>query len=330
MKEAMYYEKKDDIIICNLCPHHCKVSEGQVGICDVRKNINGKLYSLNYSEVTGFGLDPIEKKPLFNFKPGEEILSLGTWGCNLKCPFCQNFEISQSDPISKKILEPEEIPELMKKYDVKGVAYTYSEPVVWFEYVLDTAKKVKNECDEGYNVMVTNSFIEEAPLKELMKYIDAFNIDLKTFDDKIYRKELKGELENIKRNIELLFKNNKHIEITTLIVPGISNDLEKLEEEFKFLSSISSKIPIHLSRYYPRYKYDKMPTDIGVMKEVYHLAKKYLDYVYLGNTWNSNYESTFCSNCGEKLIERDGYNVKIKNLDKTGGCIKCGSKEIKI
>jgi len=194
MKEAMYYEKKDDIIICNLCPHHCKVSEGQVGICDVRKNINGKLYSLNYSEVTGFGLDPIEKKPLFNFKPGEEILSLGTWGCNLKCPFCQNFEISQSDPISKKILEPEEIPEIIKKYDVKGVAYTYSEPVVWFEYMLDTAKKVKNECDEGYNVMVTNGFIEEAPLKELMEYIDAFSIDVKTFDDKIYRIELKGDL----------------------------------------------------------------------------------------------------------------------------------------
>jgi pyruvate formate lyase activating enzyme len=328
MIEAKFYEKKEDVLICNLCPHHCKISEGKTGICDVRKNDGGKLFSLNYSEVTAFGLDPIEKKPLFHFKPGEEILSLGTWGCNLSCPFCQNFEISQTKPIDKKILKPSEIVELLKKYKVNGVAYTYSEPVVWFEYVLETSKLIKKENENYYNVMVTNGFIEKEPLNELIPFIDAFNIDLKTFDDRIYKRDLKGDLDNIKENIRLLHEKNKHIEITTLIVPGISNDLKMLENEFNFISEVSKSIPLHSSRYYPRYKYDQIPTDIGVMKEVYHLAKKYLDHVYLGNVWNTNYESTYCSNCGEILIERNGYNIDIKNLDKNGGCIKCGSKEI--
>ncbi|MDK2945912.1 AmmeMemoRadiSam system radical SAM enzyme [Geotoga petraea] len=330
MIEAKFYESEDDIVVCNLCPHHCRIQDGKTGICDVRKNQDGKLISLNYSEITAFGLDPIEKKPLFHFKPGEEILSLGTWGCNLSCPFCQNFEISKTSPQEKKIIQPFEIVGLMKKYKVNGVAYTYSEPVVWYEYVLETSKLVKQENEKNYNVMITNGFIEKEPLKELLPYIDAFNIDLKTFDEKIYKKELKGELENIKNNIEFLYKQGKHVEITTLIVPGISNDLKLLENEFKFISSVSQKIPLHLSRYFPRYKYDQMPTDIGIMKEFYHLAKKYLDHVYLGNVWNKNYESTYCSKCGETLIERSGYNIKFKNLDKNGGCIKCGLKEIEI
>lgn len=330
MKKALYYEKKDDIIICNLCPHHCKINKGKTGICDVRKNIDGELYSLNYSEVTGFGLDPIEKKPLFNFKPGEEILSMGTWGCNFSCPFCQNYEISKCNPVSKKIINPEKIPELMEKYNVDGIAYTYSEPVVWFEYVLETSKLIKEKNSNYYNVMVTNGFIEKEPLDDLIEVIDAFNIDLKTFDKEIYKKELNGDLNNVLNNIKYIYDNNKHIEITTLIVPGVSDDLKQLEKEFIFLSDVSRKIPIHLSRYYPRYKYDKMPLDIGKMKEIYHLANKYLDYVYLGNTWNKNYESTYCSNCGELLIERSGYNIDIKNLDENGGCIKCGSKEIEI
>lgn len=330
MLEAKFYEKKDDILICNLCPHHCKIKNGETGLCDVRKNENGKLLSLNYSEVTAFGLDPIEKKPLFHFKPGEEILSLGTWGCNLSCPFCQNYEISKTNPIDKKILKPSEIVELLKKYKVNGVAYTYSEPIVWFEYVLETSKLVKKENKNYYNVMVTNGFIERDPLNELIPYIDAFNVDLKTFDDKIYKKELRGELQNIKGNIEFLYEQGKHLEITTLIVPGISDDLNMLENEFKFISNISKKIPLHLSRYFPRYKYDQMPTDIGFMKEIYHIAKKYLKHVYLGNIWNKNYESTYCSNCGEVLIERNGYDIKFKNLNKNGGCTNCGSKEIEI
>jgi pyruvate formate lyase activating enzyme len=234
------------------------------------------------------------------------------------------------NPQEKKIIKPFEIIDLMKKYKVNGVAYTYSEPVVWFEYVLETSKLIKEENENYYNVMVTNGFIEKEPLNELIPYIDAFNIDLKTFDDRIYKKDLKGDLNNIKENIQLLNDKNKHIEITTLIVPGISNDLKTLEKEFKFISEVSKSIPLHLSRYYPRYKYDQMPTDIGVMKEAYHLAKKYLNHVYLGNVWNVNYESTYCSNCGEILIERNGYNIDIKNLDKNGGCIKCGLKEIEI
>ncbi|PNR95641.1 AmmeMemoRadiSam system radical SAM enzyme [Petrotoga sp. 9PWA.NaAc.5.4] len=324
---SLFYEEfKEDILKCKLCPHECILYPNKKGICDVRQNIKGELYTLNYSDTTSIGLDPIEKKPLFHFHPGEKVLSLGTWGCNLKCPFCQNYEISQMKPQFLKKVYPKALPSLLENYGVKGVAYTYSEPIVWYEFVLDSSRAVKYADPNNYNVLVTNGYINEKPLKLLLQYIDAMNIDLKTFDDKIYKKYLKGGLEPVKNSVKITKESGVHVEVTSLIVPGINDDLEMLEKEFIWLSDLSKDIPLHLSRYYPAYNYTEPATDVNFLVEAFNIAKKYLDYVYIGNIWDSKYENTYCPNCGEVVILRNGYDIDIKNLNSDGGCKNCGEK----
>lgn len=324
---SLFYEDfKDDILKCSLCPHKCILYPGKVGICGVRQNIKGEMYSLNYMDTTSIALDPIEKKPLYHFHPGESILSLGTWGCNLKCPFCQNFEIAHLKPAYMKRLNTNAIPALMKNYNVQGVAYTYSEPIVWYEFVLDASREVKYADPNNYNVLVTNGFINEKPLKLMLQYIDAMNIDLKVFNDKKYKTILKGALEPVKYTIKIAHEEGVHVEVTTLIVPTVNDDLNELEREFEWLSSISKDIPIHLTRYYPSYNFDEPATDINFLEKVYSLGKKYLNYVYLGNILSSNYENTYCTDCGTLLIKRNGYNIKVENLNENGECINCGKK----
>ncbi|MDN5343072.1 MULTISPECIES: AmmeMemoRadiSam system radical SAM enzyme [Oceanotoga] len=323
---ALFSSQKEEGILCNLCPHECIIEENKTGFCKTRKNISSELNSINYAEVTGFEIEPIEKKPLFHFKPGKNILSLGSWGCNLICPYCQNHEISQEIPAYSKKIYPNAIPNLIEKYKVGGIAFTYSEPIVWFEYVLDACREIKNYDLDIYTIMVSNGYIKKEPLELLLQYIDAFNIDLKTFDSETYKKIFNGDLEKIKENIKIIFEKNAHIEITTLIVPDINENLQELEEEFKWISSLSSKIPLHINKYFPRYKYSKKATDIGKLIEIYQIAKKHLEFVYIGNIWDPKYESTYCPECGELLVERKGYNIKIVNLNENGGCIKCGRK----
>ncbi len=324
---SLFYEEfKDDILKCTLCPHQCILYPGKTGICGVRQNIKGEMYSLNYRDVTSIGLDPIEKKPLFHFHPGEKILSLGTWGCNLKCPFCQNYEIAHLKPPYQKKIYPNAIPSMMDNYGIRGVAYTYSEPIVWYEFVLDSSREVKYANPDNYNVLVTNGFINEKPLRLMLQYIDAMNIDLKVFDDKNYMKILKGGLKPVKKTIKIAYEEGIHIEVTTLIVPKVNDNLDELEEEFSWLANISKDIPLHLSRYFPAYKYNEPPTDISFLEKTYELAKKYLNFVYLGNLLSSTYENTYCPNCGALLVQRKGYDIKIENLDENGECKNCGRK----
>jgi len=216
-REAEYYRKEENNQVkCLLCPHACNISETDNGICGVRRNDNGVLYSENYARISSIGVDPIEKKPLYHFFPGQKILSIGTTGCNFSCSFCQNWRISQEKPELKE-MKPEEIIELAKKKNAIGIAYTYSEPSVWFEYVKDTARLAAEE--DLKNVIVSNGFINQEPLKELLPYIDAANIDLKSMKNKFYHKYCNGQKEPVIKNIKLMY-GNLHVEITTLLITG--------------------------------------------------------------------------------------------------------------
>ncbi|ABP66785.1 Radical SAM domain protein [Caldicellulosiruptor saccharolyticus DSM 8903] len=281
MVEARYYEKLENKKVrCKLCPHGCVILPGNTGFCRARKNIDGKLYSLNYGYISSIAFDPIEKKPLYHFYPGSSILSIGTFGCSFRCQHCQNFEISQLIPNVFEV-DTERLIELAKKdKDCIGIAFTYNEPTIWFEYVLDVAKKFK---EEGFKtVLVTNGYLNEEPLLELLEVIDAANIDLKAFNDEFYKKVCSGDLESVKRFIEICNKKI-HIEITTLIIPTLNDSEEEVENLAKWLSSIDDRIPLHLTRYFPRYKMTLPPTPKETLFKLREIAKKYLMYVYLGN-----------------------------------------------
>ena len=318
---AKFYQSEENgLVSCKLCPHNCKISNNKTGICQVRKNINGKLYSLNYGQISSLGIDPVEKKPLYHFHPQADVLSLGSWGCNMSCEFCQNWQISQQQPQLREYSSAEIIQTALAK-DIKLLAYTYSEPTVFYEYMLETAKKASQEGLK--NIMVSNGFINEKPLKKLIPFLDAANIDLKAFNNDFYQKHCNGGLEAVKNTIKLLAEEI-HLEVTTLVVTDLNDDLKELEELFSWLADINSEIPLHLSRYHPAYKLDNPSTKLDLMKKAYKKAKKHLDHVYLGNTIIKNTADTFCNNCGQKLIKRKTYNVE--NRLQKNKCPHCGAK----
>lgn len=321
-KEASYYNKKGDAAECLLCPHNCVLKEGKAGICGVRENKGGILYSSIYGEVTSTAMDPMEKKPLYHFYPGTEIYSIGTKGCNLKCPFCQNWSISQDLQARSSYRTPDDTVRSAVASGSVGIAYTYSEPTVWFEYVKDTALLAKKKGLK--NVLVTNGFINPEPLAEFCGFIDAMNIDLKCYNADVYRSTLKGGLEAVKNSIRKAYELGCFIEITTLIVPGINDNLDELAGIAGFLASIDKRIPWHLSRYYPSYKYSKPATDVDFLTEAWETAIEILDYVFTGNVHPMDARSdTVCPECHTVVISRNGYNTVIKELE-NGKCSQCG------
>lgn len=294
-KEAMYYHYEEDNIRCDLCPHKCFLQDGKIGICGVRiakyDDEKLKLYTLNYGEITSIAVDPIEKKPLYNFYPGTNILSVGSFGCNFNCSFCQNYSISQYKAESR-FMSVEELADTSLNFeDSIGIAFTYNEPSIWYEYVLDVAKEIKKKNPSHKVVLVTNGYISEEPLKELLPYIDAMNIDLKG-NKEYYKKLCFGELDYVKNTIKLAYKHGCHIEITTLLVPGENTDEETIKDIAEFISSLDRKIPIHITKYFPRYKMKKEATPIDEIKSAYKIFNTYLDNVYLGNL--SYEESEYC------------------------------------
>ncbi|TDS31611.1 AmmeMemoRadiSam system radical SAM enzyme [Halanaerobium congolense] len=315
---AKFYNLAGNFIRCELCPHECKISESKTGICQVRKNISGKLYSLNYGEISSIAVDPIEKKPLYHFHPGAEVLSFGSWGCNLSCQFCQNWQISQQKPLLKDY-SPQEIVDKAVEREINYIAYTYSEPIVFYEYMLETARIARENGIK--NIIISNGFINKEPLKALIPLLDAANIDLKAFTDDFYRDYCSGGLESVKKTISLLAKE-VHLEITTLIISDLNDDLAELTELFKWIADLNDEIPLHLSRYHPAYKLKNPPTNLELMKKAYKKAKKYLQHVYLGNAIIENTADTFCSNCGEPLIKRKAYNIE--NRMEENCCSNCG------
>ncbi|HHW48591.1 MAG TPA: AmmeMemoRadiSam system radical SAM enzyme [Clostridiaceae bacterium] len=288
-KLALYFEKiENSKVHCHLCPHNCVIKPDGVGVCRVRKNIDGDLYSLNYGKVTSISLDPIEKKPLYRFHPGSMILSAGTFGCNLKCSFCQNWSIAHDNKASSYAVDVKPSELVSKAVETRnrgniGIAYTYNEPSIWFEYVYDTARFAKKEG--LVNVLVTNGFISKEPLIDLLPFIDAVNIDVKAFTPSFYSKICGAKLENVKETVEICSKNC-HVEITTLVIPGLNDSVEEIEELSKWLSSISPEIPLHLSRFFPNYRMtDRPPTPVETLKKARDKALERLRFVYLGNVW---------------------------------------------
>lgn len=283
MHEALYCEKiHGKRVHCHLCPYECLIPPGGKGACGVRQNIDGVLYSLVYGETTGMALDPIEKKPLYHFHPGEYILSLGTRSCNLHCDFCQNWHISQNLDAPTEKITSEEIVKRAKALHSFGIAYTYNEPFIWYEFVLDTAKLAR--INGLKNVLVTNGFVNKEPLEEMLPYIDAMNIDLKAFDEDFYVKICKGRLNPVLDVIKLSAKAC-HIELTNLIIPTLNDSEGSIRKMADWIySNLGSDIPLHLSGYYPCYKMDLPPTPIETLERAQRIAGEKLKYVYIGNS----------------------------------------------
>jgi pyruvate formate lyase activating enzyme len=322
LREALFYVKKENGVRCLLCPHHCRLREGETGLCRVRRERDGKLYTLNYGICAAMATDPMEKKPLYHFHPGEFIFSLGTVGCNLDCGFCQNWQLAKGERAVDNIqLTPGQVAGMLKTQAPRpaGVAYTYSEPGMWFEFVLDTARTVK---EQGFiNVLVTNGYLEQEPLRELLTVIDAFNIDVKSFTDGYYRQHCRGRLDPVLRYVETAAEQ-AHLELTYLVVPSLNDSEEEVKRFAGWVAGIDPAIPVHLTRYYPRHRFTLPPTPLPVMEKLHAAAREKLHYVYLGNLPDSEYRHTYCVSCGRPLILRDGYRVR--SLLQGGACRHCG------
>ncbi|NQT34371.1 AmmeMemoRadiSam system radical SAM enzyme [bacterium] len=318
--EAAFQQKEGARLRCGICPQACKLDEGGIGVCEGRQVIDGKLMAVNYAQVSSLHLDPMEKKPLYHFFPGSDILSVGPNGCNLSCAWCQNWQISQ-DTIPTRTVLPEELADMVDALDGIGAAYTYAEPLIWFEYVRDVGR-ILHERDL-VNVFVTNGYINPEPLKEILKIADGFNIDLKSSDDQCYRNFCGGSLDDVQRTIRMVFDSGKHLEITHLIVTGLGDDLKKIEQVVNWIASLDSGIPLHLSRYFPNNRYNDPPTDPQFMKEAYELACSKLSWVYMGNLRSDYGQDSHCPACGTLLVSRSGYNTEVVGLDNIR-CMKCG------
>lgn len=318
MTSPRYISKDGKNLRCRLCPHECLISDGRRGICGVRENAGGRASLPYYGMLSSIAVDPIEKKPLFHFYPGSDILSVGFLGCNFHCPFCQNFRISQEFAGSGEKKEPSELVGLAVKTRSFGIAYTYSEPVIHFEYIRETAQKARS--DGLKNVLVSNGFLNTEPALELLPFLDAANIDLKSFSDDFYRKELGGSLEPVLKFISLA-AGKVHLEITTLVIPGRNDSVEEIDAISRFLSSLDRDIPLHLSCYFPRYKYNERGTTYGDIKPLLAAAGKNLNFVYAGNIAED--ADTLCPDCGNILVKRSRYRVSTPGLN-NGKCSNCG------
>ncbi len=327
MIEAKFWKREGDKVRCLLCPHFCLIDLGHTGRCGVRRNIDGRLFTLSYGRVVASNLDPIEKKPIYHFLPGSLSFSIATPGCNFQCQFCQNWQISQMRSNIEKIpfLEPDYVVDLALKYGAKSISYTYTEPTIFYEYAYDVSQLAhKNHLA---NIFVSNGFINPEPVKELKGLLDAVNIDLKSFRDETYRKICGGRLDPVLDTIRLMYELGIWVEITTLIIPGLNDSDEELEDIAEFIASLSLDIPWHISAFHPDYKMlDRTSTSLQTLLRAETIGRKVgLRYIYLGNVAREG--NTYCPNCGMLLVRRIGFNVLENYLSINGGCCpECGFK----
>lgn len=328
LHEALLYEGlEDQQVQCNLCAHRCKIQEGHLGICRVRENNGGKLYTLVYGNLISQNVDPIEKKPLYHFYPGTTAFSIATPGCNFRCEWCQNWQISQMPRITempkRARIDPEKVIEIALRSNCKSIAYTYSEPTIFFEYSYDTAKLAKEVGLK--NVYVTNGFMTPEMLQLIAPYLDAANVDIKAFREEPYRRLMGGRLAPVLESCRLMKSLGIWLEITTLLVPGVNDDPDELEELATFIYEyLGRETPWHLSRFYPQFKMtDSEPTEEALLYRTKEMGQRIgLNYIYIGNVFGDN--NTYCKSCGNKLICRSGYSTRIVGLDKNGNCNNCG------
>ncbi len=324
--EAKFYKKLEGGgIECNICPRHCQVTDLERGYCGTRENRKDKYYTLVYGLPCALNIDPIEKKPFYHFHPGTTALSLATAGCNVNCKFCQNWEISQSRPEQTKNLDisPESLIEICRQRKIPTIAYTYTEPVIFYEYMYDTALKAKK--DNIKSVMITGGYIDEKPLDELMVQLDAIKVDLKSIREDYYKETVGGELKPILDRLIQMKKNGIWLELVYLIVPTLNDsDAEFKELAVWIKSNLGVDVPLHFSRFYPNYLLRNLPaTPIETLERAYEICRSEgLQYVYLGNVAGHKAESTFCAKCGEIIIKRHGYRIQKINLN-NNKCKKC-------
>ncbi len=329
MQDALLYDKLESgTVSCRLCAHRCRIPEGKRGLCGVRENRSGTLYSLVYGKAIALNADPIEKKPLFHFLPGTRALSVATAGCNLTCRHCQNADISQSPRENGKILGQEVSPaELVKMARAKGcrtIAYTYTEPTVFFEYALDTARRA---AEEGIkNIFVTNGYMTGEAREMIAPVLDAANVDLKSFRDEFYREVCGARLAPVLETIEQMPELGIWLEVTTLIIPGYNDSEKELGEIAGFLAGIDPAIPWHVSGFYPTYRLtDAHPTPAATLRKAREIGSAAgLRYVYTGNLPGDNGENTYCPQCGKKIVERAGYRLGEVNI-RDGKCLYCSA-----
>ncbi|HEY3314808.1 MAG TPA: AmmeMemoRadiSam system radical SAM enzyme [Bacillota bacterium] len=329
MHDAMFWQKgPEGRVDCVLCPVLCKIAPGKLGACRARKNVDGRLFSMNYGKVASHGLDPIEKKPLYHFYPGAYIFSLGTFGCNLHCSFCQNWEISQQEAPTAE-LEPAQAVATAERaakdpdHFCIGLAYTYSEPFIWYEYVYDCARLAK---DKGLkNVLVTNGYVNPEPLEKILPLIDAMNVDVKGFTERFYRRVCLGRREPVLHTVERAHAAGVHVEVTNLIIPTQNDDPAETAALVDWMAGVDPRIPLHFSRYFPQYKLDLPPTPGSTLKRAREIARKKLKHVYIGNIGGVEGSDTFCEACGEVIAQRDGMALTDFHLEE-GRCQSCGTE----
>ncbi|CAN2047346.1 pyruvate formate lyase activating enzyme [Candidatus Magnetomoraceae bacterium gMMP-1] len=330
MKEALLYESLDKKKVkCNLCNHRCVIKNGKRGICMVRENQDGVLQSLVYGKLIAQHIDPIEKKPLFHFMPGTQSYSVASVGCNFKCRFCQNADIAQM-PADKKMIvgdlaSPEDVVNAAEKSGCKSIAYTYTEPTVYFEFALDTAKLAHQKGIK--NVFVTNGYMSPEAIETISPWLDAANVDLKSFSNDFYKKICGAKLKPVLNTLKLMKSLGIFVEVTTLLITGLNDDPKELTELVDFIvKSLGPETPWHVSRFHPCYRLtDRPATSVESLKMARQIGmERGLQHVFVGNVPGDNSESTFCYSCGKLLIDRWGFFVK-KNLIKDGKCPDCGA-----
>jgi len=329
MKEADFYIKLNDKTVqCTLCPHNCRLADGEFGTCAVRQNIGGVLYSHVYERAIATHVDPIEKKPLFHIYPGSASFSIATVGCNFTCTFCQNHDISQmphTGRIEGQRLPASEVVRLAKEYNCKTIACTYTEPTIYFEYAYDIAKLAAEQ--DILTVFVSNGFINPKPLQKIAPFLAAANIDLKGWDEDFYRAVCGGDFKAVLNTLKLMKKLDIFVEVTTLAVTGYVDDETTLRSIARFIKNeLGAETPWHISRFFPQYHYASVPpTPANVLHRAREIGlDEGLRYVYTGNMAGDENESTFCYACGERLIHRSGYRI-VNNKIKNNKCPVCGA-----
>ena len=324
LKEAAYYEKlKDKAVVCNLCPNYCRLAEGKTGICRARKNVGGKLYSLVYGKIASRHIDPVEKKPLYHFLPGTEIYSIATTGCNLRCKFCQNWQISQAEDgeAETEFFTPEEVVGDALKNKVKAIAFTYNEPTIYYEYMLEIAKLARKKGLK--TAVISAGYINQEPLKKLLPYIDAYKIDFKGFSEDFYKNLTGGKLEPVLETMKTIKKSGTWLEIVNLVVTGHNDSDGHLKGLALWVKdNLGEDTPLHFTRFQPDYKLTNVPpTPVITLKKAREMAMKAgLRYVYAGNISDPASNTTFCPKSGEPAIIRNGFFVMKNSLDKNGKC----------
>jgi len=326
-KAYLFHKTKNNEVECDLCSHRCQIAPSKFGICGVRKNKEGELVTLVYGELIAAHADPIEKKPLYHFMPGTTAFSIATIGCNFRCGFCQNWQISQAskrkeEVYSEKSLSPEEIVSEAKKHNCQSISYTYTEPTIFFELAYDTAKLAK---EEGLaNTFVTNGYMTREALEKIKPYLDACNVDLKSFRDEFYKKICRAHLDPVLESIKNMKEMGIWIEITTLIVPDQNDSDEELKDITEFIAGIDKNIPWHISRFHPDYQFsDSEPTPMETMEKAHNLGKEAgLNYVYMGNVYGQS-DITVCPNCGKNVLVRRGFWL-VENHIEDSKCAFCG------